>query len=49
MARGGWTVGVDFGGTAIKCGLVDARGRVRRLVSLPTARYAHPARFVEGV
>ncbi len=44
-----WTVGVDFGGTNIKCGLVSDRGRVAHLVSLPTHTCAHPRAFIAGV
>ena len=44
-----WTIGVDFGGTTIKCGLVDARGRVGRALTLSTARYGRPDRFISGI
>jgi len=44
-----WTVGVDFGGTNIKCGLVSDRGRVAHSVSLSTRACAHPRAFVDGV
>ncbi|MDP3703396.1 MAG: ROK family protein [Candidatus Omnitrophota bacterium] len=49
MTRRQWAVGVDFGGTNIKCGLVDPRGRVRRSLVLPTKRFSGPAAFVDGV
>jgi len=44
-----WTIGVDFGGTNIKCGLVSDRGRVAHSVSLPTQTCARPRAFVDGI
>lgn len=44
-----WTVGVDFGGTNIKCGIVDSRGRVARTLSVPTSQCAMPRAFIDGV
>ena len=44
-----WTVGVDFGGTNIKVGLVDARGRVARAHIVPSKAAARPASFIDGV
>ena len=44
-----WTVGVDFGGTNIKVGLVDAAGRVVRTQLLSSRVLSRPAPFVEGV
>ena len=49
MTRQRWAVGVDFGGTNIKCGLVDRRGRVVTSLVLSTARFGRPAAFVEGI
>lgn len=43
-----WTVGIDFGGTNIKCGLVNARGRVRRSLVLSAARFGAPQAFLDG-
>ena len=48
MLRQRWAVGVDFGGTNIKYGLVDRRGRVAASVSLPTSAFARPKAFIEG-
>jgi len=48
MMRRAWAVGVDFGGTNIKYGLVDRRGRVAASVSLPTRAFARPQAFIEG-
>lgn len=47
--RGAWTVGVDFGGTNIKIGVVTGRGRVIAETVLPTRAYATPRRFVDGL
>ncbi len=44
-----WTVGVDFGGTNIKIGVVTSRGRVIADAVLPTRRHATPAAFVRGL
>ncbi|MBI4004041.1 MAG: ROK family protein [Candidatus Omnitrophica bacterium] len=44
-----WAVGVDFGGTNIKCGLVDRRGRVVTSLVLSTARFGRPTTFVVGI
>ena len=44
-----WTVGIDFGGTNIKVGLVADRGVIRAQDALATAEHATPSRFVDGV
>ena len=44
-----WTVGVDFGGTNIKVGLVDRRGRVAQMVRLSTHRAGKPDTFVPAI
>ena len=45
----GWTVGVDFGGTTIKVGLVDDQGRIRNTRVLPTRQYGAPKAFAASV
>jgi glucokinase len=49
MTRRQWAIGVDFGGTNIKCGLVDRRGRVASSLVLSTAEVSRPAAFVAGI
>jgi glucokinase len=44
-----WAVGVDFGGTTVKVGLVRPTGRVASVRILPTKEFRSPAQFVEGV
>ncbi len=44
-----WTVGVDFGGTNIKVGLVTTRGRTLASTVLSTRAHRTPRAFVEGV
>ncbi len=44
-----WTVGVDFGGTNIKVGLVSDRGRVVRQRILSTRAFGRPAQCLEGL
>ena len=44
-----YTVGVDFGGTNIKIGLVDARGCIVRKRVLSSRGAAQPAAFITGV
>ncbi|MBI4342744.1 MAG: ROK family protein [Candidatus Omnitrophica bacterium] len=44
-----WVIGVDFGGTNIKVGLVTRTGRVLVTEVLPARAHATPARFVDGV
>ena len=44
-----WTVGVDFGGTNIKVGFVNARGRVFETRVLDTRQLGAPHRFVPAV
>ena len=44
-----WTVGVDFGGTNIKVGLVSPAGRVAQTRLLPSKTFRRPASFVEGI
>src|SRR3989338_2645425 len=49
MKMRGWTVGVDFGGTNIKVGLVDRSGCVVRTQALSSRDLGAPTRFVDGV
>ena len=49
MDSRGWTVGVDFGGTNVKVGLVNARGRVVRAHVVSSKAIPQPASFVDGV
>ncbi len=44
-----WTVGVDFGGTNIKVGVVTDAGRVICKTVLVTAQHATPQAFAEGL
>lgn len=44
MAR--WTVGVDFGGTLVKAGLVDDRGRIAGTEIIDTRAVSAPADFI---
>lgn len=44
-----WTVGVDFGGTNVKVGLVTATGRVAAVTQLSSTVVGRPSSFVEGV
>ncbi len=44
-----WTVGVDFGGTNIKVGVVTSRGTVAAKVVLPTRNHTTPSTFLDGV
>jgi glucokinase len=44
-----WAVGVDFGGTNLKVGLVNAAGRVRAAAVLPVGRPCGPAEFLDAV
>ena len=44
-----WTVGVDFGGTNVKAGLVSSAGRVAAARVLSSRTVSRPARFVEGL
>ncbi len=46
---GRWAVGVDFGGTSVKVGLVEPTGRVAAVRVLPTAELRRPAQFIDGV
>jgi len=46
---GRWTVGVDFGGTNVKAGLVSPAGRVVATRLLSSKAVGRPARFVEGL
>jgi glucokinase len=43
------TVGIDFGGTNIKLGLVDPQGRVVTHGVLPTHEFTSPTRLVTGL
>lgn len=47
--RHAWVAGVDVGGTHIKIGLVNGRGRVVREQVLSSDAYGLPQRFVEAV
>ncbi len=49
MSRARLAVGVDFGGTNIKCGLVTLSGRVVRSHTFASAACAKPAAFIECV
>jgi glucokinase len=49
MTPRAWTVGVDFGGTNIKVGLVGPRGDVAATRVMETARLRRPDAFVDGV
>ena len=49
MAKRAWTVGVDFGGTAVKVGLVMSTGRVHRMMVIASRRLATPAAFIDGI
>lgn len=49
MTAQAWTVGVDFGGTTVKVGLVNRRGRVVRTTVLTTRRVGTPTRFLAAV
>jgi len=42
-------VGIDFGGTTVKMGLVDDTGRIRRSLSFPTSRAATQQAWLEAV
>ena len=44
-----WAVGIDFGGTTVKVGLVAPAGRVAGVRVLPTAELRRPAQFIDGV
>lgn len=44
-----WTVGVDFGGTNVKIGLVGGRGRVMRTAVFATPGIAAPRVFIPAV
>jgi len=46
---GRWTVGVDFGGTNVKVGLVSSTGRVEAIRVLASQEVGRPARFVASV
>ena len=49
MSARRWTVGVDFGGTNIKVGLVNAAGRVVRTQRLASQAVSRPSPFVDAV
>ena len=49
MGRREWTVGVDFGATNIKVGLVSRQGKVVANLILLTREHVTPAAFVDGV
>jgi len=44
-----WTIGVDFGGTNVKVGLVGPNGHVVRRRVIPSGEHEGPARFIEDV
>lgn len=44
-----WTVGIDFGGTNVKIGLVNRRGRVAHTAVLTTRRIGTPKVFIPAV
>jgi glucokinase len=44
-----WAVGVDFGGTSVKVGLVSPTGRIAAIRVLPTRQLRRPQHFVERV
>ena len=47
--KGKWTAGVDFGGTYIKIGLVDARGRVGPSTTIAARGVSRPPVFIAAV
>lgn len=49
MTRNRWTVGIDFGATVIKLGLVAPGGRVARFLTLPSGTLSQPSVFIERV
>ncbi|OGX28554.1 MAG: hypothetical protein A3B78_03030 [Omnitrophica WOR_2 bacterium RIFCSPHIGHO2_02_FULL_67_20] len=49
MSATPWAVGVDFGGTTVKVGLVTPAGRVAAVRVLPTAELRRPAQFADAV
>jgi len=49
MGQRKWTVGVDFGGTNIKVGVVDGQGKVAGEAVLSTRDHATPSAFAEGL
>jgi len=58
MTRGRWALGVDFGGTNIKVGLIGPRAAsastpwrtaIAGMRILPTRRFRSPGRFLDGV
>ena len=49
MPKRNWVVGVDFGGTNIKVGLVNRAGRVLAVEVLPAKSHAAPQPFVQGI
>lgn len=49
MSARRWTVGVDFGGTNIKVGLVDPHGRLARSLVVPSRRFGRPDAFIDAI
>ena len=49
MSRRRWTVGVDFGGTNIRLGLVDRAARLVSARVLDSRPLGEPARFLPGI
>lgn len=45
----GWTVGIDFGGTNVKIGLVTATARVHQTLVIASQQLATPAAFIDGI
>ena len=49
MTRPEWTVGVDFGGTYTKVGVVNRSGRVAAMRRLSSGGFRRPSQFVDAV
>ncbi len=49
MKRRSWAVGIDFGGTNVKIGLLNASHRVIRVQVLASREVGHPGGFVDAV
>ncbi|MBI3321365.1 MAG: ROK family protein [Candidatus Omnitrophica bacterium] len=49
MTSPGWVVGIDFGGTNIKAGLISPTGRVVSTRLLSSLRFRRPSAFVQGI
>ena len=44
-----FALGIDFGGTSVKCGLLDSTGRILRRRDFPTAEASTPGDWVARV